>query len=175
MTSPEIKLVGGTLEVDEDLAFQRRQWRVQRIARVVMLVLVLAALAGLLGPGPLSGTSTADPTGALTVEYNRFERTSRQTELRVRVAPGQVRDGAVRLWVDAAHARELRLLSAMPPPAAAEVRADRQVYTFAAAAAAADAPVEVTIRYEHQAAGRARGRVGVVGGPAVEVNQFVYP
>jgi len=52
----------GDLEIDEDLSFQRREWRVQRGGWVVMAVLILLALLGLTGRGPIrqptAGTAT---------------------------------------------------------------------------------------------------------------------
>ena len=169
----ETKRVGGTLEIEEDLPFQRGQWRVQRIGWVLMALVLFAALAGLFGPGPLSSTTAADASGALEVKYNRFERNSRHTELRVKVAGDRVRDGQVQLWMDAAYAHELRMLSISPEPLRVEVQGDRQVYTFAAAGG--PSPVQVTLHYEHQEFGKADGRVGLVNGPEVPVGQFVYP
>jgi len=169
----DIERVGGALDVDQDLSFQQRQWRVQRVGWVVMVLIVLAALAGLLGPGPLSRSYAADPSGAVAVEFNRFERNSRQTELRVRAAGSAIQQGRVRLWIDVDYAAKLRVLSIAPEPVLVEAERDRLIYHFAATAGAAEVPI--TIHYEHLQFGSASGRIGIVAGPEVAVEQLVYP
>jgi hypothetical protein len=168
----EMKRVG-SLDIEEDLPFQRWQWRVQRVGWVLMAIAALSALAGLLGPGPLSSTTAAAPGGGLEVEYNQFERNSRHTELRVRVAGDRVRDGQVQLWLDSSYAHKLQMLSIQPQPERVEAHGDRQVYTFNAAAG--PKPVQVTLHYEHKEAGKSKGGIGLVNGPEVLIDQLVYP
>ena len=55
----------GDLELDQDLIFERRTWTVERVAWVIMALVGLAALAGLLGPGPLSETTSGEQGGPL--------------------------------------------------------------------------------------------------------------
>jgi hypothetical protein len=52
----------GDLELDQDLAFERRTWTVERVAWVAMGLMGIAALAGLLGPGPLSKPPIGEAT-----------------------------------------------------------------------------------------------------------------
>lgn len=44
----------GELEIEEDLDFQRRMWRLQQIGWALLVLVVVAALLGLFGKGPLS-------------------------------------------------------------------------------------------------------------------------
>jgi len=71
----------GSLEIVQDMTFQRRAWVVQRIAWVVMLLIVVAAVLGLFATGPLSGTTAKTDDGVLTIEYGRFARHDAQTDL----------------------------------------------------------------------------------------------
>lgn len=85
------------LEVDQDLAFERKSWAAQRIGWGVMTLAIVAALAGLLGSGPASRTRAETPDGAIAVEYDRFVRANAPTDLDVSVGRGAIRDGVVRL------------------------------------------------------------------------------
>jgi hypothetical protein len=60
------------MEIETDLEFQRRVWRVPRVGWLIIGAAVVAALLGLFGTGPLSRASTDG--GGLTVEYDRFAR-----------------------------------------------------------------------------------------------------
>lgn len=71
------------LDIDENIAFQRREWRAQRIGWWLLALFVAAGLAGLFGGGPLSSASTAAPGGALRIEYERFIRRGALTRIAV--------------------------------------------------------------------------------------------
>src|SRR5215203_1974081 len=73
-------MANGGLEVDQDLAFQYREWRVQTIARVLFALFILAALLGVFGSGPLSRAEWS--AGNASVEYPRFARLDRTMEYR---------------------------------------------------------------------------------------------
>lgn len=65
---------GKTLQINQDLVFQRREWRVQRIGWWVLCAFVLAAALGLFGNGPLSRAQAGDPGSPLRADYQRFVR-----------------------------------------------------------------------------------------------------
>ncbi len=52
-----------TLDVEEDMAFQRRNWRAERIGWAAMVAIVIAAVLGLFASGPLSWATAQTPTG----------------------------------------------------------------------------------------------------------------
>jgi hypothetical protein len=60
------------LQIDEDLAFQRREWKIQRVGWGAMALVIIAALLGVFGTGPLSN-ATLEREG-LRLEYERFCR-----------------------------------------------------------------------------------------------------
>lgn len=73
------------LQLDEDMAFQRRQWIVQYVAWWFMATIVLAALLGLFGSGPISNSVASSEN--LRLEYERFARIGDETELRFQLEP----------------------------------------------------------------------------------------
>ena len=69
------------LELDEDPAFLRAQWRAERIGWLGIGLIILAALLALLGRGPLGQRTVT--RGPLRVHYDAVMRRS---------APGLIRD-----------------------------------------------------------------------------------
>src|SRR4051794_40698086 len=88
------------LEIEQDLAYQRREWAFERVGWLLLGLLLLAALVGLLGRGPLSNTTAGDPGGPLRVEYQRFLRHRSTSTLRVHLGPNAARGNEAHLWLD---------------------------------------------------------------------------
>ena len=161
----------GDLEIGRDVAFQHRQWAAQRVAWLGMAVVLLAALAGLLGAGPLSDASAR--AGPLSVEYGRFERRHAPEVLELEVAPGAARDGQVEVWLATDWLETIELHGVVPEPA--EVRAEGDRTVFAVGVVDSGQPITVLVSFEHDAAGFAEGRAGLVDGPELRFWQIVYP
>lgn len=159
------------LEIDQDLAFQRRAWIVQRAGWAAMGALLGLAVVGLLGSGPLSRHEVRTPDG-LRVEYPRFARYETPETITVRVAPTASAD--VQVWVDRGYLERASVESVVPPPSRVEVAADRLVYVFPRHRRGE--PVTITFRLQATRIGPASGRVGLVGGAApAAFRQLVYP
>lgn len=159
------------LQLHQNMAHQRREWRVQRIGWALMALLLLAALLGLLGPGPLSRTTAA--AGALRVEYNRFEHMQAPSEMRIGLPADAVDGGTVRLRLSRAFVENVQLERIDPQPRANAADGDGFVYEFDTRQSRV--PVDVIVRYQYQAFGRMPVRVAIEGGPAMSFEQWVYP
>ncbi|MFO0846401.1 MAG: hypothetical protein U0797_29210 [Gemmataceae bacterium] len=156
----------GSLEVGQDLQFQRYQWAAQRWGWLALLLVLLAALLGLLGSGPLSGAVAQAGDGSVRVEFERFLR--REAPAALHFAVGS--DGLVRLWIDREYLRRVRVLEVTPRPEREEVGSDAVTYVFRLSG-----PGEVTLRFEPVRIGYLPGWAGLAGGPAVSFAQFAYP
>lgn len=73
--------------IHEHMRFQRRAWLVERIGWGLLTALALAGLAGLFGTGWLSKNTLNG--GALSVEYERFERRTRIAAWHFHFPPGE--------------------------------------------------------------------------------------
>lgn len=158
----------------EDISYQRREWVVQRVGWVVMALIVVAALFGLLGEsGPFAEAELRAADGSLQVHHVRIAHHHAPAALTITVAPDLVEGGELRLWIDAAYARTLDIQSIIPEPESVEVGPERIVYTFAVA----DWKGSLTIvyHYEQESYWWKRGHLGIEGGAAVELVQFVFP
>jgi hypothetical protein len=164
----------GDLEVDQDLAFQRRAWVAQRIAWVLLTLFVVAAGVGLLGSGPLSH-ARIDVPGLMTVEYDRFARLESSETLTVRLAPAATAGEAVRLSLNRDFLDSAKIETILPPPARVEAMAGRLVYVFAVAER--HVPLTVTFVFDPQKIGVHEGIVGFESGEdrRVTFRQLVYP
>jgi hypothetical protein len=153
------------LEIDEDLEFQKKEWRAQRVGFLLLVAFVLAALLGVTGMGgPLSNGTAGQQDGPVFVEYERFVRRGAMSTIRLhlRTAPG-----TVRFWVSAAYFEQVRVESVAPHPQTVSADANRRVYTIQAGSP----DVTVTLDVEHQSAGRIDVAVGLVDGPFVQFSQ----
>ncbi len=161
----------GSLEIDQDLDFERRQWSVQRAAWVLFLVILLAGLAGLMGEGPLSGVEASN--GSLTVQYDRFVRAHALTQIDVKLSPAATSAGQVTLWLSQDYLEKFELQGVMPEPAEMALANDKVLLRFVTDSPAQ--PVTVIASLEPTSPGAAPGAIGVVDGPEIDINQFVYP
>ena len=163
------------LEVDEDLAFQRRGWLAQRIAWIAILLFVGAAAAGLLGSGPLSRERAVLP-GLMSVEYDRFGRLQTPEAVKVRLGRAATGGNAVRLSIDRDFLKSVRIESVLPPPSRVELADGRLIYAFEVGEPGT--PMDVTFHIQSEEVGRSEVRVGLesaTGRRDVAFRRFVYP
>ena len=119
-----------SLQVDEDMRFQRRFWAAHRIGWIVMTLLVIAALLGLFSVGPFSTMTTRDPAGLVAIEYERFQRLKAPQTFRMSLAklpePGET--ASLRLSQSLVDAFEIE--SIQPEPDHTALAGDALVFTF---------------------------------------------
>jgi hypothetical protein len=166
----------GDLEIDQDLGYQRRSWRVQRIGWVAMFAVVAAALAGVLGSGPLS-RSTATAAAGLDVEYQRFARYQDPVKLTLRLHPGVTGAERVRVSINREFLDHSRIEGILPQPEAQEAGDDRVVFVFRMAAPGTPMTISYIMSPERVGPLDAVVRVGTggAGSPAVRFRQWTYP
>jgi hypothetical protein len=156
-----------TLEIDEDLAFQRKEWFAQRAGITVLSLFVLAALLGVTGAGGvLSHTTAGQPGGGVYVEYEKFVRRGAMSTMTLRFHSDP--PGFIQFWVSAPYLARVRIDSIAPIPQTVTVEEARQVYTIRAAST----DVAVTVEMEHMTWGRLEGEVGIVGGLSERFTQI---
>lgn len=162
-----------SLEVDDDMEFQRHDWTFERVGWMLMLLVIAAAGVGLLGHGPLSATERFSADRSLRVVYGRFERHGSLATLAIHARRHAPADSGVMLWIGREFLDGIQLHWMTPQPASERSVSDRVMYEFALAAGADTA--HVTIRYTPQAIGTRSLQVGETGAAALSLTQFVYP
>jgi hypothetical protein len=156
-----------TLQIDEDLRFQKREWFAQRIGVIVVGAFVVAAALGFTGMGGPASHAVAGERGApLYVDYERFVRRGAKATMKLHVHSDP--PGFIQFWVSAAYLDDVIVDSVAPVPQTVTVEDSRHVYTIRAASP----DVTVTLEMEHQTFGRLEGEIGIVGGPTVSFRQL---
>lgn len=163
----------GSLEIGQDIDFQRKEWRAQRIGWVVMALIALAALAGLMGNGVLARATAGDPADPIRLEYARFDRLQSPSSLQVEIAGEAVAGEQVELLVDREYLQGVQIEKVVPEPEAVRGAADDLVYVFAVDEPGQ--PLTVSFDLRHIEFGAKSGRVAAPNGQTIEFGQFVYP
>lgn len=138
-----------------------------------MAIVGLAALAGLLGPGPLSETTSGEQGGPLWLEYSRFGRFRAPLTLRVNLGPNTGQQGSVRVWLSRDYLESVQIEQVMPQPAQVEVGPERLTYVFPVSDPSRSTAVTFWLKTEQ--IGRQRGCVGLANASTLCFRQFIYP
>lgn len=162
------------LQIEEDIAFQRRWWRVQRVGWVAIALGLLAALLGFLGAGPLS-TGTVIVPGVMRVEYQRFTRYQTPETLTVHLEPAAIAGPVVRIGIDRRYVDRARIELVVPRPRRVHARHDRLIYEFDVAEAGR--PLVIAFGLQPQRVGLAGGRVSLerANPETATFRQMVHP
>jgi len=158
------------IPIDEDMEFQRVQWRVERIAWAILALFLVLALAGVFAAGPLARATATDPAGRMLVDYPRFLRNGAAARMEVHVAPDGT--GTFTLALDRTFMQAFTLDTVQPAPTMSRASPHGIELTFGAAA---DGPGSVFITVTPQGIGVADNRIGVAGGGQALLRQFIYP
>lgn len=161
----------GDLELEQDLAFERRELFVERIGWAAMALVIAGALTGLFGVGPLSLKTVA--AGDLSVTYERFGRRGGSTSLTFEAGPGAAAGGELTLWLSATYIDGMQLDAITPEPGSVTLAGDRVEYSFKTSGV----PGTLRINFDltSDTLGPLAGQAGIAGGPAVELRQFFWP
>jgi hypothetical protein len=163
----------GSLEINQDLGFLAKAWKVQRIGWVIMVLLLLAGLAGLLGSGPLSRATAGADGDPVQVQYERFARYRTPTELHFRLSSAALRDGEYSVWLSRDLLQQLQVEAVSPPPERVETGTAQLRYIFAAANPTGPTGITFFVKPEH--IGRLSGQVGPPDGLPLNLDMFIYP
>lgn len=162
----------GTLQIDDDMAFQRREWTAQHVGWWGLTVFVTAAALGLFGGGPVSHAQAGEAGTPLWIEYERFIRLGAQTRLSVHTA-GAAADaqGRLELRISARYFDSIRLHHVAPEPDAMEIGSDDVILRFTNSPSQGMSTIVFDV--EPLDAGRQAATFGA-GGAARTFTQFVY-
>jgi hypothetical protein len=139
-----------------------------------MVLLILASLLGLFGPGLLGSSKVGDQTGALWLEYDRLSRRqSEATGLKIHLGAGAVSEKTMSLSINQDFLDAVSVKEVVPSPESTSVAPGRVVYTFRATEL--NQPVTIAFRLEPEKIGTAHGQIGLLGGPTLSFDQFIYP
>lgn len=169
---PEMSvLVHPKLEVNEDLDFQRRWWRLQRVGWAIMAVTLLAAGAGLLGKGPASHRAYSSESGRIQVASERFIRRFSSVKVNVSVLSPPDRPillvSIPRPYLDA-----IEIIEVTPEPI--QITAGLEHTTFEFQTESAGEQTWLGFKLEAKQSGKLAGE-WTVDGESVAISHWVLP
>ncbi len=159
------------IAVGSDLEFQRKWWRFTRVMWIVFTGIVIADLLGCFGRGPLANAHLRTTDGTMDVKYERIERFSTPSILRIRFGPNAIQDGKIQLWVSEGLVNSLGNQRVVPQPEASVIGQGGILYTFPAKTV----PAEVAFGLEPTAPGIYELRMRVPGSQELNPRIFVMP
>lgn len=161
-----------TIELDEDMAFQRGAWRVERVGWGLMALILLAASLGLFGSGPLSETLVLIPQSSARIEYGRFQRQSSSTVVTIEVADAATAAGELVIAVNGEFLRAYDIRNIRPEPTRSVALADGIAFRIETAPRA---PATIHFHLQTARVGFFRPSLTIAAGPAVELPVLIYP
>jgi hypothetical protein len=163
----------GDLEIDQDLEFQKAEWRMERVAWFAGLAILVLGLLGLFGTGPISSATAGDNDGPIAVDYQRFVRHDGEMSLTFTIASNQVKEGQVEVWISEPYLGKVEIEQFSHEPDEVRNEGDRTVFVFLAEDTGE--PFSATISMRSQVIGRLSGDIGIVDGSQLNVSQLSYP
>jgi hypothetical protein len=161
------------LEIEQDPAFQRREWAAQRIGWALMAAVIIAALAGVFGDGPIARARAVSSDGNLRVEYERIARGDALTALHISIRGSVLRSGTAHVWLDRDYAENMFIQTISPEPDSVSTHPTRLHFAFAAGPGADSAGIHIQL--QPTAFGSYTGAIGVVDGAGVVFQQYILP
>jgi hypothetical protein len=161
-----------SIQLDDDMRFQRRSWAVERAGWTVMGVVIVAAVLGLFSAGPLSGTMVHQPQGLADIEYGRFQRRSAPAPIRIRLQVASARPEGVSIEVDSRFLAIYKITSIQPQPAQSIAAAHGIRFRFDVVQGM---PATVSFYVTPERMGFFRPKLTIGAGDAVEIPVFIYP
>lgn len=160
------------LDIDQNLAFQRREWAAQRAGWWALTAFVAAAALGAFGKGPISGARAADAAGRLSVEYDRFARVGAPTRLEVRAEAAAAGAGPIEIRLTRDYFDAVQIERVLPEPAAVEVGPAEVTFRFGAPAPGTG--FAVVLDLQPRRAGWRTAAIRTAQGGAVSFSQLTY-
>lgn len=162
----------GDLEIDQDLEFQHREWRLQRVLWTVGAILLVLTVLGLFGGGPISTTTNASDDGFVSVDYHRFVRHDGRASLNFDVDTSHAANQEVEIWLDQDFFDDVQFENVSPAPKSVQDDNGRMTYVFEIAEGSDT--LNATFEYRPQHIGRISGDAGS-GDSTVSIDQISYP
>jgi hypothetical protein len=155
------------LQINEDMDFQRLEWRIERIGWGIIALIIIAALLGLLGNGPLS--AAVKTGGSLQVEYDRFLHRDAPSSYRIHFTPP---DADTAIHLNHQFLEAVKLDQIVPQPSEVELGTDGILLRFRSRPSVTGV---VTIPFEPQTMGLLHTRIRVASEKPVTLIHIVYP
>jgi len=135
--------VNQEVAVGEDLEFQRKWWAFEKVVWTFFGVVLLLTMLGAFGRGWLAHAQKKSPDGALTLKYDRIQRTGTPSDFTFQFGPEAVRNRQIRLFMSESVISKLGAQRISPQPAQSVLGDGGITYSFPVQGQAASVVVSV--------------------------------
>lgn len=139
----DVPKVDDAIAVGEDLGFQERWWKFERVIWMFFLLVLIADALGVFGEGWLAKAEAHANGSGLDVWYERVERASSPSTMRVKFRPDAIVNGQAQLYVSGSVVKELGAQRIAPQPERSAVGEGGITYTFPAGEGAAEVEIQM--------------------------------
>lgn len=130
IASTHFPRLDNSVDVGEDLGFQERWWKFEHILWAFFGLVLVADALGVFGAGPLAKAKLKVPGSGMVVDYERVERTSTPSELRIHFQPDAVQNGKISLYANEVVVKGLGASRVIPQPEISAVQEGGIQYLF---------------------------------------------
>lgn len=169
--SDSVPKINDEVAVGEDLKFQNKWWHFERGAWICFAALVVMDLLGVFGRGPVAKAHFETADHSMDIHYERIERFSTPSILRVSFGPGAIQNGKVLLWAGDSLVKKLGNQRVVPQPLDSKVGNGGILYTFSAAGL----PAEIEFALSPSSPGSADIELQVPGHSKAKMRIYIVP
>ena len=157
--------------VQENMRWQRIEWRIQSVGYALLIALVILGACGLFSKGFLSDQQVISPDGYLRVEYERFGLRDSNMNMALRVA--HLQGAHFTLTLSGEEMDNFQIQSLQPQPLQARSENNQLVLTYAVSTNQQEATVWLGM--QPQSFGHYPVTVTLNRDTRVQFSQWVYP
>lgn len=164
------------MQIEQNIRFQEREWRLQRLGWTVFAAIVIAAVLGLFGGGGLFAQKRIDTGKGLALEFSRFERNGALTKLKIDVEPNDSGEHEFSIWIDRQYLQNMNIENIVPIPVRTKLAGDTLHFVFSARANQGDVyRIHFTLNADR--IGITEGTIGLVdrAHATIRFRQLFYP
>ena len=161
------------LEINQDLAFQKKEWKVQKVGMYIILFLIIVSIAGFFGTGPVSYTEEGVEGGDIYAEYQRYTRRHAPNELRLKIGSNALKSDSVIISFDEAYIAEIQITSISPIPLKTYYSPGKVNYLFSLKDNVSSATI--VYYFSPESTGKLNSAITINNGSSVNFSQLVYP
>lgn len=143
VSGDEVPKVENAIAVGEDLAFQERWWKLERVVWSVFLLVLIADVLGVFGRGWLAKAQLKEPASGMQVDYERVERGSTPSIMKIQFAPDAAVNRQLQLFVSESLVKELGAQRVVPQPEHSTLGEGGITYTFPAQSGKTEMQIEL--------------------------------
>lgn len=118
------------LQIQQNIRFQEREWRLQRLGWIVFVAIVIAAVLGLFGGGGVFAQKRIDTGTGFALEFSRFERSGAFTKLRIDAQPNGATQNEFSIWIDRQYLHDFDIENITPTPVRSELTGETLSFVF---------------------------------------------